>query len=204
MNTHLDKIKLPQNLTELMAIDTENIDISKWSGAVNFLFAQDHLFLIKRSETMLSHKGQIAFLGGHKKDNEVDPIKTAKREFEEETGLSSEILNIIGLSHPTRTSGRSIIIPVVSFIDTAPEVFLNQVTSNGEWTDAMVVPVSYLKNKEYWVSGNAYYDNKALSKVLFFALEATDLVTKRPRDNRDYILWGATAKMIWKFFKNYY
>lgn len=204
MKTHLKKLNLPQNLSDLTSIDTENISISQWSGAVIFLFVQDHLFLIKRSETMASHKGQLAFIGGHKKKDEEDPIVTAKREFEEETGFNSDLLDILGLSLPVRTTSQSIIVPVVSYVDMELDAFLKNVESNGEWTDGILASVDDLTNWDHWVKGQAFSDNFKTHNVLFFPIASMTHMTKNVDSDVNHLLWGATARMIWKFFKNYY
>ena len=35
-----------------------------WSGAVNMVFVEDSILLIKRTDDMPSHKGQVGFLEG--------------------------------------------------------------------------------------------------------------------------------------------
>jgi 8-oxo-dGTP pyrophosphatase MutT (NUDIX family) len=60
------------------------LQADEWKGAVLFLCNEEHVFFIKRSEGMPTHGGQIAFIGGHKKNSEFDPWHVIQREFEED------------------------------------------------------------------------------------------------------------------------
>ena len=173
----------------------------KWSGAVNFLFVRDHILLIKRSEQMPTHAGQIAFAGGHKNDSEMDPIETALRELTEETAIDSSTVNTIGILDPVKTSTQSVIIPVVSHIDVDPCELITKLVSNGEWDEALLVPIEYFEDEARWsyaLSVNATGEYKinfcAIQKGYF-------LSTSSDPDTEMHLLWGATAQMMWNFFK---
>lgn len=203
----MQNINLSQNISELIdlcrGIDTEIKSISQWSSAVNFLFVQDNLFLIKRSEHMSSHKGQLAFVGGHRHETETDPIVTAQREFQEETGIDSNLLQTYGLSYAVRTTSHKVIIPVVSYLEMDPKSFLNTISSNGEWTNGILVNHKDITRWDYWVRANATYENFCSGSVLFFPISSVTYLSKIKNSSDQLLLWGATAKMIWKFFKNY-
>lgn len=198
MKTRLKNLNLPKSLNDFSNIDTGNITISQWAGAVNFLFVRDHLLIIKRSETMASHKGQLAFVGGHKKESEIEPLDTAIREFTEETGLDGGLLEIIGLSAPVYTQNKNIIFPVVTYIDMNHSEFLNRIESNGEWVEAFLYPVKDLGEVDKWVRGSA-----SQYSIFFHPLIKGNYYAKSGNTSESHLLWGATAQMIWKFFKNY-
>src|SRR5689334_659749 len=72
-------------------------------AAVLLLFAMDHavenktpaLLYILRTETVLTHKGQISFPGGHcDPEDQGNPISTALRETYEEVGVLPENIQI--------------------------------------------------------------------------------------------------------------
>ncbi len=198
MKTRLNNLNLPQSLKDFSSIDTGNITVSQWAGAVNFLFIRDHLLIIKRSETMASHKGQLAFVGGHKKENENEPLETALREFNEETGLSEELPEIIGLGHPVYTANYNIIFPVITYVDMELNKFLESIESNGEWTEALLYPVNDLADIDKWVRGSA-----SEYSIFFHPILKGMYHSKSGNTSESHLLWGATAQMIWKFFKNY-
>ena len=64
-----------------------------------------HLVLTKRAAHLAVHPGQIAFPGGKRDAQDVDITATALREAYEETGLSPELVRVLGHlpSHDTVT-----------------------------------------------------------------------------------------------------
>jgi 8-oxo-dGTP pyrophosphatase MutT (NUDIX family) len=180
------------------AIYQYNVD-TEWVGAVNFVFVQDYIFLILRSDTMPSHAGQIAFVGGHRHSDEIHPLTTAKREFEEETGMNSDILKDLTILEPVVTSKLQQIYPVVSWVDMDPLVFIDSVESNGEWSNAYLAKAEYIFNTDHWSRGRMHrgrtYD------VYFCPIPKSEVLEKSPDNDIKVILWGATAKIIWNFFK---
>ncbi len=73
-------------------------------AAVCILFASSSqkpsgpiLLLTKRSETLEIHKGQMAFPGGLcESQDQGNPVRTALRETEEEMGIPSECIKVLG------------------------------------------------------------------------------------------------------------
>ncbi len=192
-------LDLPKTLLELSNITNENYPVDNWSGAVVFLIVEDSILFIKRSENMPTHKGQIAFFGGHRQDDELEPKETAFREFEEESGISSEFLEFLGLAHGVRTSSKRVIISVVCKFNGTKEAFLKAAKSNGEWTELILTKINDLENKLFWkkaLINKSYY-------TYFFPLNHYNSLSTATSDKFSFVLWGATAKMILLFFKNY-
>jgi 8-oxo-dGTP pyrophosphatase MutT (NUDIX family) len=87
--------------------------------AVLMLFHQDehhedHLVLIKRTDKVPTHPGQIAFAGGAAEASDGDPVTTALREAHEELGLPSSEVKIIGMTPSVPSLDGGIIIPVAA------------------------------------------------------------------------------------------
>ena len=191
---------LAKNLAELSHI-TESPQLEqRWSGAVNMIFVEDCFLLIKRSDEMPSHKGQIGFLGGHKHIGEIEPQKTGFRELEEESGINSSDFEFLGLADPVYTSSKRAIIPIVSRYRFSKKQLIAEMKSNGEWSDFVMTKISYLRDPNNWQLAKMY--SKREFNVYFVSLTQCSS-TYHPTAERknDYILWGATAKMIWNFFK---
>ena len=55
------------------------------------------LLFSKRSERVATHRGQVAFPGGHVEKEDADIVATALREAEEEVGLDPKQLEVLGL-----------------------------------------------------------------------------------------------------------
>ncbi len=62
-----------------------------------------HAVFTKRREDLRRHPGEISFPGGRYDEGESDLVATALREAEEEIGLPSEAVEIVGALQPTPT-----------------------------------------------------------------------------------------------------
>ncbi len=198
----ISKSILPQTLDELSNITGKDYPAKNWDGAVCFLVIENHLVLIKRSETMPSHKGQIGFMGGHKSNMEYDPTFTAIREFEEESLLSSVDLEVLGIIDPVKTSRNQVIIPVVCKLNKTIDDFMSSVKSNGEWDNLILAPLKSIMDANNWSHGSVQLSNHNYS-VNFYPLLRSNCKYYTEED-QDLVLWGATAKMTLNFFQKYY
>lgn len=173
----------------------------EWKGAVLFLCNEEHVFFIKRSENMPTHGGQIAFVGGHKKPDEVNPWIVAQREFEEETGFDRSVINFLGYLPVVLTSRLQTIVPVMGKLLISSEEFMEKVKSNGEWDDCIAYPWVELCEEESWEF--AWRNGYTRFPVLFHPMRRGTFTCKS-KDHHTHLLWGATAYMVWDFLRLYY
>ncbi len=166
-----------------------------------FLFNEEHVFLIKRSEGMPSHAGQIAFVGGHKKTGECHPSEVAYREFEEETSLSRNTLEYLGYLPVVMTARLQPIIPVMARLLLSTEKFLAEVKSNGEWDEVLAYPWRELMLEESWEYAWRYGYGR--SAVMFHPIRQGRYLPLE-QNVKSHLLWGATAQMIWNFLRLYF
>lgn len=78
-------------------------DNARLGAVLALIYEKDHdahLLLAKRPMTMRNHPGQIAFPGGSQDEGET-MIETALRETDEEVGIPSQAIEILGPLHPT-------------------------------------------------------------------------------------------------------
>lgn len=144
------------------------------------------LLLTLRTNTLPTHKGQISFPGG-KSDEDETIIETALREANEEVGLNSNEVHILGtLTGLYLPNSNNYIYPVVGFIDHRPKLTLNP----SEVDEAFFVQIDTLlksdnlKIKDWNIRGNTY-------KVPYW-----DIHPSTP-------LWGATAMILSEFLSLY-
>ncbi len=174
-------------------------DPSIWHGSVAMVFLEDSLIFIKRSQTMPSHRGQIAFIGGHKLAHEIHPVEVALREFEEETSLDSRRLENFGILPAVLTANKTAIIPVVLKWKGSVDDFTNRVKSNGEWDLLFQVKMNLLLNKKNW-SYAKRFGSETNGKLMYRTLlseeykEIKNLSSKSPEMLN---FWGASARMLW-------
>jgi 8-oxo-dGTP pyrophosphatase MutT (NUDIX family) len=142
-----------------------------------------HVVLIKRPESMPSHRGEIAFPGG-KFEGAVDADlqATALREAHEEVGLNPGAVEIVArLDGIATVASRFSITPFVGFLPGPPKLTPNP----REVTRVLLVPLSDLLadgvyREERWET--TFED----MSVYFFELA-------------DETVWGATARILTKF-----
>lgn len=174
-----------------------------WSAAVLVLIIEDHFLFIKRSETMPTHKGQIGFMGGHKSLDEADPRETAFREFSEESHISEVYLDYIGLMTPVKTTLANVVVPVLALYKESLCHFKSNVHSNGEWDDYILTPIVSLSNVNSWTKGIVIGREKL--SIFFNSLNNNNsensMSSQKCANEFNYVLWGASAKMICNFFQ---
>jgi 8-oxo-dGTP pyrophosphatase MutT (NUDIX family) len=140
-----------------------------------------YLLLTKRTETVEHHKGQISFPGGAVSCSDTSTVGTALREAEEEIGLPSSSVDILGVMHDIKTPTGFIITPVVGFIKDLPPLIPN----NREVAEIISLPLEYFtdntKRTSQWIV------REGIKIEVFFYH-----VWREP-------VWGATAFCIKEF-----
>lgn len=164
----------------------ENI---KANGVVCLLFKRDEILFIRRSELMPTHKGDIAFIGGHLNESE-SILEGAHREFQEETSLSLEHINFLGYLNPVVTSRFKGIHVCCFEILIEKKKFLSEVRSNGEWEDIFFISYKRFLNQKNW--SFSYIRKGDIKKKIYFC----DI------NNSKRNLWGMTASIVFNIFKN--
>ncbi len=106
---------LPRLRAALDAAPTPPTSSSGIAAAVLVpIFAQGgalHLLYTKRSETLPHHRGQVSFPGGrHVADADPTMLATALRETEEEIGVATTHVEVLGALPPIHTLGSNFLI----------------------------------------------------------------------------------------------
>ena len=106
------------------------------------------LLFTRRSESLRKHRGQVAFPGGGADVNDADPCQTALRESNEEIGLNSDNVQILGYLPSVPTVSHYWVTPVVGWIQKPFKI----VMSKDEVARVFTVPIEWLadpKNVSY-------------------------------------------------------
>ena len=136
------------------------------------------ILLTKRSTSLKTHPGQIAFPGGKKEKFDSSPIETALRETEEEVGLSQHLVEIIASLPTHKTATGFIIKPYIGIISQPFEETLRC----GEVDEIFTVPFDHILNKENFSIQTRKWNG---SQRQYYA------VPYGP-----YYVWGATARIL--------
>ena len=136
------------------------------------------VLLTRRTEHLKDHPGQISFPGGRAEACDASPAHTALRETEEEIGLASAHIEIIGYLPDYLTVTGFCITPVVALVtppfDLRPDPF--------EVAEVFEVPLAFLMDAANHQQHSAVYRGE-LRPYLAMPFG-------------DYFIWGATAGII--------
>jgi len=144
------------------------------------------VLLTRRSDTLRSHTGQIAFPGGRCDPGET-PWQTALREAQEEVNLDPALVSVAGLLHGYQTVTGFHVTPVVGFID--PKATF--VASPEEVADVFETPFAFLMDPLNHQRQSREAPDGA--KRHFYAM---------PWNDR--FIWGATAGMLRSLYEALY
>lgn len=102
--------------------------------------AEASVILTKRTDTLRSHAGQIAFPGGRLDPTDPTPEFAALRETDEEIGLSSNFIEVVGRMPDYVTGSGFRIAPILSVVKPGFRLNINR----DEVDDAFEVPLAFL------------------------------------------------------------
>ena len=133
----------------------------------------------RRTEHLPSHAGQICFPGGRYHADDKTLIQTALREMEEEIGLPSDAVEIVGFldSYETLNTGFAIL-PVVGFLGTDFMLSVNP----QEVAEVFEAPLAYILDPKNHARRSV--EREGVMRE-FYAI-----------DYGTHTIWGATAAMI--------
>lgn len=136
------------------------------------------IILTRRTDSVETHKGQIAFPGGIVDPGDRDRVHTALREAEEELGILPSAVEAVGLLDDLSTPTGFCITPVVGILKEMPPMHPNP----GEVAEAFAVPLTFFADPR-----NARRESRTFNGV-------TREVWTYVYAGR--IIWGATGTII--------
>jgi len=140
------------------------------------------LIFTRRADTVLHHRGQIAFPGGGHEAHDVSLQHTALRESAEEIGLQPTHVQVLGQLDDLLTTGSNYLVrPFVGMIP-YPYPF---VLDRRETASIIEVPLSWLRQHNPPAQEQRYHDGRCVQSFFF--------------DYNGHVIWGATAKIVKQF-----
>ncbi len=136
------------------------------------------LLLTRRNDSLRQHAGQISFPGGAIETQDPDPVAAALRETEEETGMDTSDVEILGFLDTYLTITRYAITPVVARIPPGKALQPDP----REVAELFEVPLEFVLDP-----GNvrSHVGRRGALRVRYFSIAY-----------RDRNIWGATAGML--------
>lgn len=136
------------------------------------------VLLTRRTDHLQHHPGQISFPGGRIEECDTDPVCCALRETEEETGITREVVEVIGSLSPYRTRTGFSVVPVIGLLTPPFETRADPF----EVAEIFEVPLSFILDTANHQVHSRERDGVRRS---FYVLPY-----------QDYYIWGATAAML--------
>ncbi len=147
------------------------------------LFEQNeetYLAFIRRSTTLRSHSGEIAFPGGSVDPTDTSSAMTALREAQEEIGLDPSRAEVLGILPPVFTVVSNFLItPVVAYLVQGLGTLQLQLT---EVDELILLPLEGLANPA--ILHTEEWERGGLRRTVYFY------------DYGPYRIWGATARIL--------
>lgn len=148
------------------------------------------VLLTKRTETLSSHKGQIALPGGKIDPSDSSAESAALREAHEEVGIEPDMVTVLGRLGEYKSGSGYRVIPVVGIISPAFVLKINEF----EVAEAFEVPLDFLMNADNHEVGSAYWNEK---ERFFYKMPYGDGSKAKP-------IWGLTAGIIRMIYDRVY
>jgi len=137
-----------------------------------------YVLLTRRSDSLASHTGQIAFPGGRLDAGET-AVDAALREAWEEVGLDPKLVEVLGLGDPYETGTGFLVTPVVGWLKSEPVLK----PSPAEVAETFEAPWSFLMDPVN--HRRDYYDREGEPRRWFWAMPY-----------RERYIWGVTAGIV--------
>ncbi len=146
--------------------------------AISVAQGAPRVILTKRSSALRHHPGQIAFPGGKADKGDGTPTRTALREAQEEIGLPTGKVQVLGELSAHETVTGFAITPVLALVGEEFDI----VPQPEEVAEVFTVPLAHLLNPDnYMIQSRRWRGHRRH----YFA------VPYGP-----YYIWGATARML--------
>ena len=159
-------------------------DAAQESAVLQLLFPLHgalHILLMRRTEDGRAHSGQISFPGGRREAQDASLLMTALREAEEEVGIVSSEVAVLGALTPLYIPVSYFMVhPFVAWSARRPDYLPNK----REVSMIIEAPVAHLFHQD--------------SKIMAEVRPAAGIVMQVPayRLPDGAIIWGATAMML--------
>ena len=185
-STRLDRLRQVLELRVRRSIDTAPplvragvlIPLVMRNRGIEVLFT-------RRTDTVLTHKGQISFPGGQREDTDVETVETALRESYEEIGLEPSRVTVLGQLDDVFTAVSSFVItPVVALVEGGIDDLR---LAPDEVKSLLLVPVTQLLDSTVHTTETRSVGEQQY-RIHYYTVG-------------DDVIWGATGRIVYQFLK---
>jgi len=148
------------------------------------------VILTQRPQTMPQHAGQVAFPGGKREVGET-ALEAALRETEEEIGLKTEAISVIGRLPSFNAVSEYRVTPFVGIIDSDAPI----IPDPHEVDDIFETPLSFLMDVRNHIARDIHLDGR--NHRIY------DMPYEEPNGTHRNI-WGMTAMIMYRLYQRAY
>ncbi len=141
------------------------------------------VLLTVRTQHLRAHAGQVSFPGGRTDEGDASAIETALREAQEEVGLKSSDVELLGLLDNYQTGTNYLVTPVVAWVAPDIELTLNK----NEVAHAFEIPLDFVLNPIHHGIESRSYQGRTRRYYVF--------------RYQEFFVWGATAGMLMNLYR---
>ncbi len=143
------------------------------------------MLFTRRTDTVLTHKGQISFPGGQREDADAQTVETALRESYEEIGLEPSRVTVLGELDDVFTAVSSFVItPVVGLVEGGIEDLR---LAPDEVKSVLMVPVNRLLDADVHTTETRSVGEQQY-RIHYYSIG-------------EDVIWGATGRIVYQFLK---
>jgi 8-oxo-dGTP pyrophosphatase MutT (NUDIX family) len=143
------------------------------------------LLFTRRTDTVLTHKGQISFPGGQQEPSDHQMVETALRESYEEIGLEPSRVTVLGQLDDVFTSVSGFVItPVVGVVEGGVE---SLILAPDEVRSVFLVALSRLQDGDVHSTETRIVDDQRY-RIHYYSVG-------------EDVIWGATGRVVYQFLK---
>ncbi len=143
------------------------------------------MLFTRRTDTVLTHKGQISFPGGQREESDVETVETALRESYEEIGLEPSRVTVLGELDDVFTAVSSFVItPVVGLVEGGIDDLR---PAPDEVKSLLVVPVDRLLDPSVHAAETRTVGEQQY-RIHYYTVG-------------EDVIWGATGRIVYQFLK---
>ena len=139
-----------------------------------------NLLYTRRTDSLESHRGQVAFPGGRIEEDDQSVVEAALREACEEIGIDPGRVEVLGSMNPLYTITQFHVTPVIGLLDWPVELNLNR----AEVAAVFHVPIRWLAQKR---------NLQVVEHSLWPSGPTIPVYQFQPYQGE--IIWGATARI---------